>query len=289
MQKPNFLIIGAPKAGTTSLYHYLGQHPEIKFAAIKEPKYFSFRDLRFDFNAPAWAVDQIKRSTITDEDTYLKLFSDLTAPNIGEASPNYFHFLPAAENIYKFDPKMRLIVILRNPVDRLYSDWKHNIRMGWEPVKRFDKILKITESRMNNNSLPYYDYLIKGCYASHLKRFYDLFSGEQIKVVLYDDFQKDSNLVCQEIARFLGARSDFSFQTQRIHLQSGLTPRNISLYKISKKIGRLNKWLEMKLNDLNSIPEEIPAKDKLVVKDYYYSEMLELEKMIGKNFNSWLE
>ena len=289
MRKPNFLIIGAPKAGTTSLYHYLGQHPEIEFAAMKEPKYFSFKDLKFDFNGPSRAVDKIKKSTVTDKDNYLKLFSNLTAPNIGEASPNYFHYIPAAENIYDFNPKMRLIVILRNPVDRLYSDWKHNIRMGWEPIKRFDNIFQTTEIRMARNSLPYYDYLIKGNYASHLTRFYNFFSEEQIKVVLYDDFQKDSNLVCKEIIKFLGARSDFSFETKKIYLQSGFTPRNIRLHKVSKRIGRLNQWFANKVIKFNSIPEEISAKNRLLVQDYYYSEVIALERMIGRSLKSWLE
>ncbi len=289
MRKPNFLIIGAPKAGTTSLYHYLGQHPEIEFATIKEPKYFSFKDLLFDFTGPAWAIEKIKKSTVTDEENYLRLFSNLTAPNIGEASPNYFHFPQAAENIYKFDPKMRLIVILRNPVDRLYSDWKHNIRMGWEPIKKFDKILTITESRMLNNSLPYYDYLIKGCYATHLKRFFRFFPETQIKVVLYDDFKNDPNYVCKDIVQFLGSEKEFSFETKKIYLQSELTPRNINLFKFSKKIGRLNKWLANKLNEFNSIPEEISSRDKLQVQDYYRSEIIELEKLTGRNLKNWLE
>lgn len=289
MQKPNFIIIGAPKSGTTSLYHYLWQHPDIEFSKVKEPKYFSFKDVSFNFTGHPKGVEKLKKSTINSEEDYIALFKNMESKYIGEASPNYFHFEPAAKNIFDFYPGMRLVVILRNPVERLYSDWKHNVRMGWEPVKKFTKILQITDSRMKNNGLPYYDYLNKGKYSTHLERYLRYFPKKHIKIIFYEDFEDDPGSICNEVIEFLGQDGNFQFKTDKIYMQDIHTPKNEHIWKMSKKIGRFSFRIKKFLDDLNSVPKEISPRDKAVVQRYYREEILQLEKLTGRSLRHWLE
>src|SRR5690606_352800 len=133
------------KSGTTSLFKYLSQHPEISFAKGKEPKYFSFKDISLDFKGNKTVLNQIRRSTVQNTYEYKSMFSEINTKYIGEATPDYLHFFPAAKNIFEFNPDMKLIVILRNPIERTYSDWKHNFAMGYEPINNFREALDLIE------------------------------------------------------------------------------------------------------------------------------------------------
>jgi len=100
---PNFLIIGSPKAGPTSLFNYLSRHPDISFATQKEPKYFSFKYFSLDFKGNSTVLNQIRRSTIQNYDDYQKIFRETDTKFIGESTPDYLHFNPAAKHIYEFN------------------------------------------------------------------------------------------------------------------------------------------------------------------------------------------
>lgn len=289
MIKPNFLIIGSPKCGTTSLYHYLGQHPNIEFSKVKEPKYFSFKDLNLNFNKKSTkiALEQLKNSTIKDIDSYLELFSGLNSQYIGEASPNYFHFEPAAKNIFEFNPDMKMIVILRNPIDRLYSDWKHNVRMGYEPEYSFKKSLSLIEKRKANNYPPYFNYLEKGDYSKHLKRYYSLFSKKQIKVILYDDFKLNPNNVCNNVISFLGVKNKFKFETSKIYIKSSVIKKNNMLTKLLPYIQRLSYRIYGFFKNRNTISEVMSKSNREIALNYYKKDIQELETLINRDLSSW--
>lgn len=287
MTKPNFLIIGSPKCGTTSLYNYLGQHPNIVFSDVKEPKYFSFKDVELSFNGNDTVLSQLKQSTIQNIEDYLKLFDNKIAKYIGEASPNYFHYEPSAKNIYDFDSKMKLIVILRNPVDRLYSDWKHNVRMGFENECNFKKAIKLIEKRRALNAPPYFDYLEKGYYAKHLKRYYKLFNKDQIKVVFLNDLKNNANVVCNDIAKFLGICEDFNFKTSKIYMESYPIIKKNFIYKYLPLISKFSYSLYKYLKEYNTIPEEMPIADATFILDFYKEDIKELERLIEKDLSNW--
>lgn len=289
MSKPNFLIIGSPKCGTTSLYNYLGQHPKIEFSDVKEPKYFSFKNLNLNFNANEVVVNQIKKSTIQNKEGYLNLFKNKTAPYIGEASPNYFHFEPAAKNIYDFDPQMKLIVILRNPVDRLYSDWKHNVRMGYDRQYNFRKAINLIEKRKRSNKPPYFDYLEKGNYGKHLKRYYGLFNKNQIKIVFYDDLKKDANKVCNDIIRFLGVSDEFNFDTSKIYMKSYPIYKSNLLRQIGHLVKKISFNLYNYVNKINTVNETIYKNDRDYFLKFYKKDILVLESLINIDLKNWLK
>src|SRR3712207_4104321 len=132
MTLPNFLVIGAMKSGTTALYYYLEQHPEIYMSPVKEPNFFSQEN----------AAD-----TVTHIGTYEQLFKGASGKKaIGEASHSYLYEPRAAAEIRRYVPKVKLIAILRNPIDRAYSHFLHMVRSGTEPLDDFAQALREEEA-----------------------------------------------------------------------------------------------------------------------------------------------
>lgn len=131
---PNFLVIGAVKAGTTSLYHYLQEHPQVYMSSVKEPRFFVLEGKQSDEqNAPGFL-----RTRITTIEAYRALFDGVTTEvAIGEATPDYIHDPEAAPRIQQHLPDVRLIAMLRNPVDRAFSHYWQLIRHAERPMSDF--------------------------------------------------------------------------------------------------------------------------------------------------------
>ena len=183
---PNFLIIGAAKSGTSAIYHYLKQHPQIYMSPIKEPYFFAFEGEKLNFQGPGLTINE---SSIKEIESYRNLFqgvSDEVA--IGEASTLYLYIPKAPTLIKQYVPNIKLIAILRNPVDRAYSSFMHLIRDQQEPITDFAQALKAEESRIQNNWGFLWRYQDIGFYSVQLKRYFEKFDRSQIKVYLYDYF-----------------------------------------------------------------------------------------------------
>lgn len=142
MKPPNFFIVGAPKCGTTTLWTYLYEHPNCYMTPTKEPNYFT-TDLQ-----PFYKIDS--------RDEYIKLFEGAGESHIavGEASTAYLLSHEAMKNIYNFDPKAKIIVMLRNPVDLVYSYHLFRVFLGVERVRSFDRVWEIQEDRKNGKNIP---------------------------------------------------------------------------------------------------------------------------------------
>src|SRR5215211_584343 len=221
MTMPNFLIIGAGKSGTTSLYHYLKQHPEIYMSPVKEPKFFALEGKTLNFRGPNDA--HMNRKSVTDIDTYQALFRGVTDEKaIGEASPLYLYSPEAPGRIKHHVPRARLIAILRNPVERAYSSFIQRVQKGDEPLQDFALALQEEEIRMRNNWAPRWQVKQIGFYYLHLKRYHDIFDPDQIKVFLYDDLKSNPIGVAQSAYRFLGVDDSFSPNISSVHNPSGI-------------------------------------------------------------------
>ncbi|NEO53881.1 MAG: sulfotransferase [Okeania sp. SIO3B5] len=141
MSMPNFLMIGAPKAGTTSLYEYLKQHPQVYLSEIKEPHFFSFEGRTQGFNDPSRA--NFIRKKVTKIEDYKKLFEEVKDEvAIGEASTSYIYIPEAVERIKKYVPDVKIIAILRNPADRAFSHYLQHRKNGTEVFLDFADALK---------------------------------------------------------------------------------------------------------------------------------------------------
>ncbi len=199
---PNFIILGAAKAGTTALYHYLKQHPEIGMSRIKETNYLALKGDPLDFRGPGDA-DYIKRFTITTESGYLDQFADCSGKKaIGEASPLYLYSPKVPLEIQSLIPDAKLIAILRNPVDRAYSAFLHLIRDNRETTRDFAEALRLEPGRIADHWEHIWDYVAMGRYADQLARYFDLFDRSQIQIQTYRDFRLDPTNVLRELFRF---------------------------------------------------------------------------------------
>jgi hypothetical protein len=231
MTLPNFLIIGAAKSGTTALYEYLKQHPQIFMSWNKEPHFFAFEGGKPRFQGPG---DQklYNHIVIDDVEAYRRLFqgaSNETA--IGEASANYLYIPRARDRIGHYVPEAKLIAVLRNPVERAYSSFLHMTRDGREPLGEFAQALQAEQERIQNNWGPIWHYKRAGFYYAQLRRYYEAFDREQIKVYLYEDLRDNPIGMQKGIYRFLGVDDTFVPDVSARYNVSGV-PKNKQVHAI---------------------------------------------------------
>lgn len=192
---PNFFIVGAPKAGTTSLHAYLKRHPEVFMSVRKEPHYFSrFRvDPAFDnFRLP-----------IRDSREYQELFGGSGGYKaVGEASSSYLSDINAATRIRAEVPNAKIIISLRNPVQRAYSHYLMECREGRE-ARSFQEALAADQARAEKGWGISVQYVELGLYSDQVERYIRLFGRSNVLIVLFEDLSRDTAAVMQEVARFL--------------------------------------------------------------------------------------
>src|SRR3954454_23553703 len=204
MTFPTFLILGAAKAGTTALYHYLKQHPEVCMSEIKETNFFALMGRPLDFRGPG-DQEHINRFSVTTWGAYHSRFPDLTdAKAVGEASPLYLYSPEAPGRIARWLPRAKLVVILRDPVDRAYSAFLHLVRDGREAVRDFGEALRREKSRVADHWEHIWHYRAMGLYHEQLKRYADRFDRAQMRIYLHEDLEADPRGVLQDLFRFLG-------------------------------------------------------------------------------------
>ena len=233
MTMPNFLIIGVPKAGTTSLYNYLRQHPQIYMPPepYKEPHFFAFEGEKLDFRRPGDEEPWLHQYTITDLEAYQKLFQDVKDEvSIGEASILYLYLPKASKTIKHYIPNAKLIAILRHPVERAFSHFVHARRYGREWLTDFSQALQEEEKRIAQGYAPTWHYQQIGLYSEQLKRYFDIFEPSQIKVYLYNDWKSNPISFIQDIFRFLGVDDTFTPDMSRKHLVPDIVHKNNTLY-----------------------------------------------------------
>jgi hypothetical protein len=221
---PNFLVIGAAKAGTTSLYRYLEQHPEVYMSPIKEPNFFALEGQPLDFCGPGDAA-YIRRFSVTDRAAYEALFDGVRGEvAVGEASALYLYSPAAPLNICRYAPRMKLIAILRHPVERAYSAFLHLLRDEREPVADFAGALGEEKARVQRGWEHIWHYRRMGFYAEQLARYYRHFSREQLRVYRYEALRDDPERLIADIFEFLGVDPDFTPDMSVRHNAPGLEP-----------------------------------------------------------------
>lgn len=298
MVMPNFLIIGAAKAGTTSLYHYLNQHPQIYMSPIKEPNFFALEGEKPNFRGPGDA-QVINRYSITELECYQTHFKGITREtHVGEASTLYLYHPHAAERIRYYTPNTKLIAILRDPVDRAFSNFLHAIRDGREPLMDFAEALRAEDARISGHWGPLWHYKQRGFYYSQLKRYFDKFEGKQIKVYLYTDLKPNPLSVVKDMLQFLEIDEPF---TPDVSLKLNVTgvPKNKLLHYAFVKLNPFKAFIEplipAKLHlQLNKLKNNNLAKKSLsrevrreLVKEYR-DDILKLQELIQRDLSPWL-
>src|SRR3954451_22819855 len=210
MTFPTFLILGAAKAGTTALYYYLRQHPQVGMSRIKETNFFALMGRPLDFRGPG-DDDYINRFSVTTWEGYCSQFpEDGKARAIGESSPLYLYSPDAPRRIAEALPAAKLVVLLRDPVDRAFSAFLHLVRDGRETATEFREALRREPSRIADHWEHIWQYRAMGLYHEQLSRYFETFGREQIRVYLYEELAAGPVDVLQDLFRFLEVDEAFS-------------------------------------------------------------------------------
>lgn len=296
MTLPNFLIVGAAKSGTSSLYAYLAQHPEVYLCPVKEPCYFSDGNPRL----------------IRSDSEYEALFHGRTTEKaVGEASASYLHDPEAPKKIKALLGEVKIIIILRNPTDRAYSQWGQIFyQLGYENLS-FEDALREEDNRISlgkfGEDAPFYyrfyHYFHVGLYYDQVKRYFDTFNRDCVKVHIFEEFIENPGKTCKEIFSFLGVDPGFvpifekhnvaaSFRVGFLHklllsppptlskIYQGLPMRlKLFIYDMARALFRLN------LQDRPQPPMEKSIRDRLMVR--YREHIEQLEGLLGRDLSVW--
>jgi hypothetical protein len=275
MPLPNFLIVGAPKCGTTSLYQYLRQHPAVYMSPLKEPRYFpSFGVLPGDLR-------------VRNRAEYEQLFDGATTEHaIGEASPHYLHAPEAAERIFAELPNVKIVVAVRNPADRAFSSYLGRVRRGRE--KR-----SVEDALQPGNY--YFD---ASLYSDALARYFAIFGRSRVKVLLFDDLARDTAATLRDVCAFLDIPPSAVIDTDTRH-NVGFMPRwpaldTIVLHAAAAArdlipLSMRGTGLVERLRPMwSQPPPPLPAALRASLLRAFEPDIRHTEKLIGRDLSGWL-
>lgn len=292
MKFPNFIIIGAMKAGTTSLYQYLKQHPDIYMSPVKEPNYFTFGESE--------RCQEIKNaepaSRICGIEEYVALFNNAGGEKaIGEATTAYLDYPFTAERTKTLIPDVKLIAILRDPADMAHSHVMYNKRLFYENLPTLELCVEQEESRVDEDFSTRFKYLGKGFYYQHLRRYLDFFPKHQMKVVLFEEFKHNPDRVLKDIFSFLEVNETFTPDTSIKYNTSG-TWRNGTVKQIMQLGQPLVKVLQKRLPPrlVSQIGRTIMKSEaskpytRQFLIDHYRQDILLLQELLDQDLSAWL-
>jgi len=294
---PNFLIIGVQKAGTTSIYNYLNEHPQVYMSSVKETNF-----LERDWQLVDPKIQDKYPKGIYSEEKYFHLFENVGDEiAIGEASPNYlFHYDLSIPQILKYVPDAQLITVLRNPIDRAFSDYLMHLR---DAVGKNHQSLAEQIKKRSQQSFV----LRKGLYYESLKHFIDTFGREKVAVFLYDDLCQDAVKFMQEMYTCIGVDSTFVPNTSH-KAQVAQVPKNQSINSILKTKNPLRssvafllrytlpeatrQKIRTSLIQLNSNSKDkitLSPEDREACLNFYREDILKVQDLINKDLSLWLK
>lgn len=288
--KIDFAIIGAQKAATTTLYDLLKQHPEIAFPPMKEDNYFAFDDT-YRLGHKHLAMQYAKA---------------LSSQKIGHAYVNIMYYASiCAPRMWEHNPRMKLIALLRNPIDRAYSAFWYARNRGWEMSDSFEDAIRREEEGGISDNFTHQGiltYLKHGHYAEQLKVFIDTFGRDAVRVHFQNELQADAVGLCKSLFDYIGVTSDFRVDGA---LKSNVASRPMiaalprfinnpsSLKKIYQaitpyKMRRLiNRNFLQKIEKLNQATHRYPPMSERTrhrLEDYYAPHNDKLRALIGRAF-----
>ena len=203
---PDFLLIGTPKGGTTALHAALEAHPQLRMSRVKEPKFFlcdGRPPQRSGQRGPGDAHSA--REWVWRESEYRQLFADRPSGTLaGESTPFYLYDRAAQRRIAATVPDARLIAVIRDPVDRAYSNWTHLRSDGLEPEPDFSRALALETGRVERGFAPFWHYSRLGRYGEQLQHLYTLFPREQVLVLRYRQLAEQPDRTVAAVCDFLG-------------------------------------------------------------------------------------
>jgi hypothetical protein len=295
MRTPDFFIAGAPKCGTTAMHRYLHQHPDI---------FMSEKELHFFGSDLAFASARLNRKD------YLRFFeSAATEKRIGEAAVWYLYSKRAAAEIRAFCPSARVIIMLRNPIDAMYSLYCQRVYNGNENLRTFEMALAAEYNRKRGISLPPNASNLMGCFyrdavkfTRQVQRYYTNFPRDNVHVIIFDDLQKDVAGVYARCCEFLGVddrfRPDFPVVNARQRARSA-SVRNLlhdpprSFHWLARALmlrpnrhGGYKGWLK-RLNTTHSRIPPMKPELRRRLQEELRPEVQRLSNLLGRDLTYW--
>lgn len=285
MQQANVFIVGAPKAGTTSLYHYLQEHPQVFMSEIKETNFFTYRQIEeqglyYDATPVRSAAD------------YSALFTAVQAETaIGEASVSYLFYPGTAEKIHAYNPNAKIIMVLRNPIERAFSHYLMDQRLGLVTASFWEVI---TEA--NKYPMHYQQYVQLGDYYEQCQAYIKVFGSENVKIFTYESIKSDLGKVVKNLYDFIGVDADYSADITRVHNPYS-APKNALIMHFYKLKG-LRVWMRKllptklvqatreRLFDFGNKPA-ISEAEQAYLLDHYEEGLSNLSKLLKKDLSHW--
>lgn len=286
MPLPNFIVIGVAKAGTTSLYRYLDQHPQIYMCPDKGTNFFGYEDARSWVWTDEGEPPLLRHFHVHTFEAYEAAFAGVRDEiAVGEVSPQYFRCPTAARRIRETIPHARLIASLRNPVDRAFSGYLMRTRRG-EAVRGAHDDLTREASHVK-----------EGFYYPRLKRFFDAFPREQLKVLLFDDLARNTTDVLSDLFAFLDVDPTFVPETPRYNRAN--IPRSRRLNRVlyhPAAVRTAKALLPVGAHDLArrarrhnlKAPPTLPPDLRARLQDVYREDILRLETLLDLDLSPWL-
>lgn len=289
---PTFYIPGAAKSGTTALYHYLAQHPQIYLPSFKEPSFYNTHS--FYARGVSFYLNQYYRGA----DSY---------PAVGDATPGYLAGgRVVAERIRETHGEQtpQFVILLRDPVRRAWSHYLHKRRDAQEP-ETFERALELEPQRLRdpNPDLFWIGYFRDGLYAQQLRLWYSYFDPDTCLVVLSDELRHKRQQTLTTIFRFLGVDDDVAISSEAQRNRAG-EPRSRALMRFMSRPSRAKSWLKRLMPEVVrwQLKERVAARNvrpaaaapvmdpatEAALRVRYADEVRDLEQLIGRNLPHWL-
>lgn len=298
--RPNLFIVGAQKSGTSALAAWLGQHPQVCMSFPKEPGFLAFGEHGYTYPDGYGKPAPASRYVVSDERAYLKLFAHATPQQriLGEASTWYLALPGMARKISDYSPGAKVIMILRDPVERAYSAWCHARGDNLEPCENFSAALELEAQRGEVEFLLRYQRM--GLYSEALAEYQSVFPQEHLLVLFYEDVRTDPLSVWQAVCAFLAIDSAHAPAFDNRYNRSG-QPRNRFVHRLlrSHQLKRVvraalpHQWAMRAKQQVESINlEQFPAMDatsRAALRDYYRGDIQRLSRLTNRDLVAWLQ
>jgi hypothetical protein len=304
VKTPNFLIIGGAKSGTSALWHYLKQHPQVYVVPRKHTRFFAY-DVEYpDFRGPAPSDPGTPYSVVNAQD-YRALFDGVSSEKaIGETSWTYLYRPEAPGRIKEYAPDIKLIAILRQPADRAYSHYRQNVKAGREQITDFIQALEQEELRVRDDWWPEFHYVRVGLYSAQIERYLQLFDREQLRIYLHEDFEANPSGFLRNVLQFLEVDDSFTPEAFTRY-NSAATPKNETLHTFLQSMKAVRPAVERfvpegqrrlivrigsSLHKRNlARPELSPKVRKRVTDKYLREDVLRTQDLLQRDLSSWLD
>jgi hypothetical protein len=312
---PNFFVVGTGKAGTTSLYHYLRQHPQIYMSPVKEPCYFA-SEIRVENLTPP-PLRHIRRQSrkfqarlgagkpvgpfgwlVSEWEDYVRLFQNVESQTaIGEASVAYLWSETASRNIAACTPNAKIIVILRDPSERAFSQYFHQLAMGLIHSsfrRHIDKCLRNKDRTIS----AYHPFLEVGLYHDQVKRYLEQFPRKNIRIYWYEEAWRQPQRLLADLFEFLDVDSAFCPDTSLKSLVRK-SPRfpvmnyAVKQFEITHRFNELlPSWIRPAIRKLifqRGRTVTMKPEDRQYLIDYYREDITKLASLLRRDLSAWLK